>query len=416
MARPKSPQPKLCHHKATGRAYVRLDGQFVYLGDHGTRESQDEYLRVVGEWIARGRRPAPEPQEELEATPAGPTVQQVLAAFWTYAKGYYVNADGTPSRELDNFRLAMIPLRRMFADLEATKFGPLALKSLRTEMLKDRTVIHPKTKVPRTVPGWCRTYANRQTDRIRQIFRWAAGEEMIPVTVYQSLRTLAGLHKGKGCVRESKSVRPVSDADVDATLPHLAPRLQAMVRLQHMTGMRSSEVCRMTTGAIDRTGALWVYKPVEHKTAHHGHDREVYLSADAQAVVAPYLKLDPTQFIFSPREALAEHREKARASRKTPLTPSQVQRAERARRRKPKRPAGARYTRESYRKAIARACRKAGVPTWHPHRLRHSFATRMRKAHGIETARILLGHKSPAMTLVYAEADRAKAMQAMTAG
>ena len=59
----------------------------------------------------------------------------------------------------------------------------------------------------------------------------------------------------------------------------------------------------------------------------------------------------------------------------------------------------------------ARACKRAGVPVWHPHQLRHTYGTLMRKRHGIETARILLGHKSPAMTLVYAEADRAKAMQ-----
>jgi hypothetical protein len=43
---------------------------------------------------------------------------------------------------------------------------------------------------------------------------------------------------------------------VDATLTHLSPHPQAMVKLQRLTGMRSSELCTMTTGAIDRTGAL----------------------------------------------------------------------------------------------------------------------------------------------------------------
>ena len=118
-------------------------------------------------------------------------------------------------------------------------------------------------------------------------------------------------------------------------------------------------------------------------------------------------------FIFSPAEAEAERLKELREKRKTAVQPSQMARAERAKRGKRLRPPGQRYHRESYRKAIDRACRRAGVPAWHPHQLRHSFGTRIRKAHGIETARILLGHQSPAMTLVYAEADRQRAIDAM---
>jgi hypothetical protein len=55
MPRPKSLKPKYCLHKSSGRAFVVLDGQFVYLGQHGTQESRDAYDRVIGEWIARGR-------------------------------------------------------------------------------------------------------------------------------------------------------------------------------------------------------------------------------------------------------------------------------------------------------------------------------------------------------------------------
>ena len=42
---------------------------------------------------------------------------------------------------------------------------------------------------------------------------------------------------------------------------------------------------------------------------------------------------------------------------------------------------------------------------WHPYQLRHSAATRIRREHGIEAARVLLGHSSATMTEVYAEAD-----------
>jgi site-specific recombinase XerD len=48
---------------------------------------------------------------------------------------------------------------------------------------------------------------------------------------------------------------------------------------------------------------------------------------------------------------------------------------------------------------------------WHPHRLRHNAATRIRKEHGIELTRIVLGHARMAATEIYAEVDRRQAME-----
>jgi integrase len=50
---------------------------------------------------------------------------------------------------------------------------------------------------------------------------------------------------------------------------------------------------------------------------------------------------------------------------------------------------------------------------WHPHQLRHNAATFPRKEFGLETARIILGHRSAALTEVYAELDQQKAMEAI---
>jgi integrase len=50
---------------------------------------------------------------------------------------------------------------------------------------------------------------------------------------------------------------------------------------------------------------------------------------------------------------------------------------------------------------------------WHPHQLRHNAATFLRKEFGLETARIILGHRSSAITEVYAEQDQQKAMEAI---
>ena len=52
--------------------------------------------------------------------------------------------------------------------------------------------------------------------------------------------------------------------------------------------------------------------------------------------------------------------------------------------------------------------------SWHPHQLRHNAATELRKEFTLETARIILGHHSAAVTEVYAERDEQEAIEAIT--
>ena len=52
--------------------------------------------------------------------------------------------------------------------------------------------------------------------------------------------------------------------------------------------------------------------------------------------------------------------------------------------------------------------------SWHPHQLRHNAATELRKEFTLETARIILGHHSAAITEVYAGQDEHEAIKAIT--
>ena len=131
---------------------------------------------------------------------------------------------------------------------------------------------------------------------------------------------------------------------------------------------------------------------------------------------------DPNAFLFQPLEAEAERRAEMRARRKTRVQPSQQCR----KRTRAKRPPGDRYTPGSYRQAIAKA-RDRAFPCpegqdlaawqkshrWHPHQLRHSLATRVRREFGLDTARAILKHTSVVTSATYAELDQAKASQAM---
>ena len=54
MARPKG-IPGYLHHKASGRAFVRINGIDIYLGFHNSKESKAEYDRLIREWLANNR-------------------------------------------------------------------------------------------------------------------------------------------------------------------------------------------------------------------------------------------------------------------------------------------------------------------------------------------------------------------------
>ena len=182
-----------------------------------------------------------------------------------------------------------------------------------------------------------------------------------------------------------------------------------MIELQRLTGMRPGEVVIMRTRDLDMGGDVWVYTPSRHKTEHHGKTREIFLGPKGQAVLRPWLKADQEAYLFSPAEAMQERRAERRRRRKTPVQPSQQDRA----RARPRKIPGFRYTVASFRKAIQSACRKAGVTSWHPHQLRHTAATEIRRRFGLEAARVILGHEDVRAAQIYAEEDRGRGVEIM---
>ena len=244
------------------------------------------------------------------------------------------------------------------------------------------------------------------------MFRWATEEELIPAVVYHALQSVRGLRKGQPGVRESKKVRPAPAGSIKAVLPRLRPMLRALVLFQLHTGCRPGEACRLKPGKVRTGGAVWVYRPGRHKTAHHGKRRQILIGPRARKVLGQWLEgLGPDEYVFSP----ARDETLRRASRKTPLWPSHLGRQAAARKCDPKRAKRVRYDTASYRRAVRRACLLAGVPAWSPNQLRHTAATRIRRRHGIEMARVILGHSTAFTTEIYAESDRKKAQEVVTA-
>ena len=392
--------PSLRRHKPSGRAVVTLGGKDLYLGPwpSGAKNPPDEvvrlYNRAVAEWLAGGGGHGP--PSDLVGTAGlgqGVTVGELIVRFWRHAERHYCRPDGTATNEPNNYRLALRPLRRLYEALPAADFSPMKLKAVRQVMIE---------------AGHNRRAINQRVGRIVHVFKWAVAEELVPVTTYQALKAVPGLQKGRSAAPEPVPVRPVSAEDVRAVLPHLLPEVAAMVEFQRLTGMRPGEVCGLRPCDLDRADPVWLYRPGSHKTAYRGRDRVVPIGPRAQAVLAPWLShpdLGAEGYVFSPRRAMEALLARRRSVRKSKVQPSQRDR----RRKGPRRVPGERYTTSSYDHAIARACERAGIPRWSPHRLRHAAATEVRRRFGLEAAQVVLGHAQANITEVYAERDHALA-------
>lgn len=388
--------PAYRRHKKSGNAVVTLGGKDFYLGPWKSAQSKAEYQRLTREFHAGSG--------VHQADAAGLTVTELAAAFVRHAKGYYVTADGEPNTECKNFITLLKRLGKAYGRTLAAEFGPLRLKAFRQSLIDE---------------GHSRIHINHSINRVRHVFKWGVENELVPAAVIEALRCVAGLRFGRTDAKETEPVRPVPDAYVDAVLPHVAPQVAAMIELQRVAGMRSGEVCQMTTGSLNMAGEVWTYTPERHKTMYRGHSRVVYLGPKAQEILRPWLRTDLQAPLFSPKEAEQHRREQQHAARKTPL--SCGNRPGSNVKKKPRKQAGYAYTTASYLRAVKYGIAKCNrqrakqelpeIPSWHPHQLRHNAATFFRRQHGLEVARVLLGHKHAAITEVYAEADRDRAVE-----
>jgi integrase len=325
--------PAYCLHKHSGQAIVYIDGVGRYLGTYGSPESYAAYERLVAEWrVQQQERLVPTHPQHAHAS-ANLTVEEVLAFYWHYAKGYYVK-DGQPTKELSGMKYAIKPVRRLYGSLPAREFGPLALKAVRQSMID---------------ADLCRTQINARINRIRRVFRWAVSEELVPPSVHEALRTVQGLRFGRTEARESEPVRPVPDAWVDAVLPFVTAEVAAMIQVQRCTGMRPGEVVMLRMSEIDTSGDIWVFQPTDHKTRWRDHSRQVPIGPKAQAVIKQFTTLNPADYLFSPRRAEERRHALRREQRKSPMTPSQALRKPLARPRRAKRE---HYDTSSYNRAI----------------------------------------------------------------
>jgi integrase len=208
-------------------------------------------------------------------------------------------------------------MRTLHGSSPVVSFGPLALKSVRNEMIR---AANGRSKI------------NRRVGRIVRMFKWGVSEELIPAGIYEALRTVAGLRKGRSQVKEKPPVGPVAEADFEAVRNHVSRQVWAMIELQRRAGMRPVEVVIMRCVDLDEGGDIWIYTSSRHKTEHHDKVWEVFIGPKCQEILRPWLESRSGPYLFSPSEAIKERKEKRRVHRKTRVQPSQQDRS----RKKPK--------------------------------------------------------------------------------
>src|SRR5580704_4462922 len=121
--------PSYCIHKARNQAYVRLNGEMIYLGRPGSPESKEKYNRLVAEWLGAGQTHV-SPNERATIS-----VNEVLLAYRRFAETYYLNPDGIPNTELERVDFAISPVIDLYGTAAAPDFGPKALKTVRDRMI-----------------------------------------------------------------------------------------------------------------------------------------------------------------------------------------------------------------------------------------------------------------------------------------
>ena len=296
---------------------------------------------------------------------AASIVSDVATSFLSWAQSYY-----PPGRSsgYQNIRSAMKWLLQVCEGESVKTFCPLRLKHIQKVMAAD---------------GQSRDYVNQTIGKIKQAFKWAASEEMIPAEVWHGLNTVSGIKKGRMGIREPKRRATLTWDTVAPVLAELSPTITRMILLQWTTGVRSDSLCSATPEQFDRSRDPWHWRP-KHKMQFTGKEIIVPIGPKCQELLGDLIdSRAPDEPLFCPRD----QRKNLRYGKK--------------------------YNSVSYRQAIERAIERVNakrsengdppIPHWSPHQLRHAKAQEVRDTYGIEAAQAILTHDSLEATQIYSE-------------
>lgn len=337
----------------------------LFNGKFNSPESRREYETWLQEVVLRD---SPDRQVPRDGSA---TVARCMLLFLNHACDYY--GAQRPS-EYYNF----IPVAQDFAELHGSvPIGQIEPKHLKgfAEHLAKTPGRRGFTKDGQAKP-WQRSrgYCNACLRRTRQMLKWLSEEGYCPASVYHGSLAVTGLKAGKTTAKETEQRTPVDMLDLARTLRRLSPTLQAMVRVQWLTGCRPGQVCAMRNDEIAKgSDGLWVWTPKRHKSAAKGKTLTIFLGPRCQEILGPFLS--DREYVFTPTGNSA----------------------------------GAYYKASSYHHAVKKAAAKVGVKPWTPHQVRHARGTEVEDRYDVLAASATLGHAKLDTTKLYTSQAHARA-------
>jgi hypothetical protein len=184
--------PSYRKHKASGQAVVTLNGVDHYLGPWNTHQSRAEYDRVLNEWLARGRQLG---EKTRSSDPDELLMKELI-------RGYHAHIVATAPQLEVNVRMALKPVKAMYGETPAARFGPVAFQAVRRKLL-DTIGVRGKPL--------CVTTVRKMLGTIKRMIGWGVANEMLPGDALHRLQAVEGIRASQPGIVPAKKVLPVSE-------------------------------------------------------------------------------------------------------------------------------------------------------------------------------------------------------------
>ena len=357
--------PTLRKHQRN-RAFVRVKGKNIYLGKWDEQgpsiEALAKYERFKAQYL----------DDQCFIPQSDPNIVQLSQAYLEHCRQEYADYDtGEVSNTYVIIKRACDFLINMFGDYQAGDFGIKEFYSLVRDLERKQLSI---------------SYLRSIVCYIKKMFKWAIEPGLIKPDQVKELELLTMPKPKKGGAKKVQPIQRVDRQTVSMTLPFMSKPVAQMVEIQLATGCRAEHVRHLRLCDIeylDNGEALWT--PCKDKSSHKRQRQAIPLSPKAQSIIQQASHREDGslahghEYLFRPSHA-------SHARGKT----SEL------------------YRDSSYRRAITRACEKAGIPPWTPHQVRKLVCHEIGNRWGTDGIRAVIGHADSRMADYYSP-DRCEA-------
>jgi len=408
------------------RPTLRFDGRYwvatIYKPPHNTRgtvsfgspaEREEKDIRIAFEmwWDLFQKMPHKvlsydSPYEAIEQI-TNPTTVTTIGQLLEKYENYLQKTVSTIRYGLEHPDLRFVRRVRLFlepyAQWDVNTFGPDELNEVKGELLKYKYTTGKKKK------HYTRGGINDTLGWVIKIIRWGVGRRIVEQETLICINNeFKKLRYGEQGAKDTIKRTRVTEEEFRKVVSCVNSVHADMLTLIWHTGMRPYEICEMRPfDILTDDPECWIYIPGRdktpvgmHKTTIHGKIKVIPLAGECIDILKRRVKnFTSKQYIFSPKESMAEYLAEKHRNRKTPLSCGNKPGSNR--KEDPARRAGDRFINSTFERACKRGCKKAEVEPFVPYDLRRTVATKTRAELGKEAARTLLGHAKTSTTDIY---------------